>query len=97
MNDIISLFAFFHQDLLKYFDPNPHLPFSKEHLCDGKFLPSLWMKLQNERFFDDCCSAMGFVEAMTIKLDETDSYQYVPILPSLSSYLSHQDVQSAIL
>ena len=47
-------------------------------------------------FFDNCCSTLGLVKATTVNLDDNDYYQYVPILPSLSSYLQHQDVQSAI-
>ena len=97
MNDLINLFSKFHRDILNFFDPKPFMPNAQEYLRDENYFSTLWNKLQKKSFFEECCKSVGLISPIRITLDQHADFQYIPILPTLTTYLSHEDVQKAVL
>ncbi|XP_078495299.1 uncharacterized protein LOC144742535 [Ciona intestinalis] len=94
INDMTALFSHFHQNLIKHFKSEVGF---NEHLENPNFLPDLWKKLQNKSMFEQSCQSLGLVQPETVKSDNNITFQYVPIVKSLSNYLNQQDVLQAVL
>ena len=55
----------------------------------------VWSSLRTNHGYTEYCKAVGMVASVTVKIDSY-TYEYVPIVDNISSYLSHTSVFDAV-
>ena len=96
MNDLITLFAAFHSDIIQKVPVSFNENDDEWYLTDENFLPDLWNKLQNQTLFLNYGKSLGLVQPTTISLSDGSTFQYVSVLDTLVQYLQQPEVLNTV-